>query len=206
MSFNRIAGSFRDPSGYLFTQDRCLYRFVAPTYARHFDLFLSSGLYDAATSRGLLIPHEEVTSASVPTIKGAYKVLRPERVEFISADQGMNRDPGLLDIYARVKDPEQIDAVLGEIDATVARYRDRPPDARRLADLKSRLKYDFLMTLDTPDRVASSLARVIGVTGGIGAVDRLYSTYERITPEDIQTAARKYLDPDQRTIAVLRGK
>jgi len=132
-------------------------------------------------------------------------VLDEQLVEFISADVGMNRDPGLMDIYTRIKDPAKIDYVLSEIDAVVDRYRQSPPDAQRLADLKSRLRYSFLMNLDTPDRVASSLARIVAITGGIEAVDELYETYATITPADVQEAAEYYLVPTRRTVGTLKG-
>ncbi len=133
-------------------------------------------------------------------------VLEQQVVEFVAAGLEMNRDPGLLDIYTRIKDPDKVDAVLKEIDAVIARYREELPDAQRLADLKSRLKYDFLMNLDTPDRVASAMARPIAVTGGITAVDELYATYDTVTPEDIRAAAREYFVTARRTIATLRGR
>ncbi len=132
-------------------------------------------------------------------------VLDEQVVEFIEAEVNMNRDPGLLDIITRVKDPTKVDYVLGEIDATVARYRDTEPDAQRLADLKSRLKYDFLMGLDTPMNVARALVRIIAVTGGIEAVDMLYEAYGKVTGADVQAAAQRYLVNNRRTVAVLRG-
>jgi zinc protease len=132
-------------------------------------------------------------------------VLDEQVVEFLGAEVNMNRDPGLLDIYTRVKEPDRVDYVLEEIDRTIARYQQAPPDGKRLEDLKSRLKYSFLMGLDTPDRVANSLARIIAVTGGIEAVDELYGTYEAITPQEMQSAAARYLVGNHRTIAVLRG-
>jgi len=132
-------------------------------------------------------------------------VLEEQLVEFIRADVGMNRDPGLMDIYTRIKDPSKIDYVLAEIDKTTERYRQSPPDAQRLADLKSRLRYGFLMNLDTPDRVASSLARIVAITGGLDAVDELYGTYSTITPEDVRGAATHYLVPAHRTVGTLKG-
>src|SRR5690606_27139657 len=78
-------------------------------------------------------------------------VLDEQVVEFLAADAGMNRDPSLLDIYARIKDPAKVDYVLDVIDETVARYRESSPEPARLEALKSRLKYGFLMSLTTPD-------------------------------------------------------
>lgn len=133
-------------------------------------------------------------------------VLNEQVVEFLAADVNLNRDPGLFDIYTRIKDPSKVDYVLSEIDRTVASYRDAEPDVDRLQDLKSRLKYEFLMDLDTPDHVAGSVGRYIAITGGLEAVDELYSAYATVTPAQIQEAAGRYLAPTRRTVAVLRGK
>lgn len=132
-------------------------------------------------------------------------VLEDQLVEFISASFDPNRDPGLLTILSRVKDPERVDDVIAEIDRVVAQLQQTPPDAKRLADLKSRLKYGFLMNLDTPANVMSNLVRLIAITGDITAVDDLYRTFDKVTPADIQQAAQTYLVRQQRTVAVLRG-
>ncbi len=132
-------------------------------------------------------------------------VIDEQVLEFIQADLNVNRDPGLIDVYARVKDPEKVDYVLAEIDRVIADAQAAPPDARRLEDLQARLKYGFLMNLDTPSHVARRLARLIAVTGGIDAADELYAAYGRVTPEDVQTAANEYFVPERRTVAVLRG-
>jgi ribosomal protein L11 methylase PrmA len=76
-------GSFRDPSGFVFTRDGELYRQVNQRHRQHYDAFLSTGLYDALVSRRLLIPHREV-DIEAPDPEHAYRVLRPDRVEFIS--------------------------------------------------------------------------------------------------------------------------
>ena len=132
-------------------------------------------------------------------------VIDEQVVEFIAADFNFNRDPGLIDIYARVKDPEKVDYVLAEIDRVVAEVKAAPPDAGRLADLQSRLKYSFLMNLDTPSHVARRLARLIAITGGIAVVDELYRAYDRVTPADVQAAAEEYFVAEKRTVAVLKG-
>jgi len=131
-------------------------------------------------------------------------VLDEQVVEFIANMDRVNRDPGLFHVYARVKDPARVDYVLGELEKVTDGYRRQPPDPGRLADLKSRIRYDFLMNLDTPDNVAGALHRIVAVTGGVRAVDTLYSTLGSITPEDVQAAAQAYLDRKRRTVGVLR--
>ena len=78
-----LPSSFRDPSGFLFSLDNRLYRQVNAGYKEDYDLLIGSGLYDALVESGLLIPHEE-TDTSLAVSDGAYRVLRPEAVPFIS--------------------------------------------------------------------------------------------------------------------------
>jgi hypothetical protein len=85
MSMNelRVAGSFRDPSGFVFRRDGEHFRQVNLTYKDEYDLLMTSGLYESLVSDGLLIPHHEaVAEALDPTL--AYKVLRPEPISTIS--------------------------------------------------------------------------------------------------------------------------
>ena len=80
---NAIPSSFRDPSGFLFTRDGCLYRQINRSYRDHYDRLMTSGLYDALQSAGLLIPHEEV-DVEPEESSGAFRVIRPEPIPFIS--------------------------------------------------------------------------------------------------------------------------
>ena len=132
-------------------------------------------------------------------------VLDEQVVEFVQGNLGLSRDPGLFDVITRIKDPSKVDYVVQEIDRTIAGYRENPPDAARLADEKSNMKYGFLMGLETPDAVAGGLARIIAATGGTEAVETMYRTLETVTPEDVQAAANAYLVRERRTLAVLRS-
>ena len=80
---SRVAGSFRDPSGFLFRKDGQLYRQVNAIYRSDYDLLLESGLYDALIERGLMIPHEEVDAALQQT-DDVYRVIQPEVMPFIA--------------------------------------------------------------------------------------------------------------------------
>jgi hypothetical protein len=75
--------SFRDPAGCIFTRDGILYRQINEQGRAEYDLLMSSGLYDTLAASGDLIGHHEV-DAGVAVAPGAYKVIRPERVPFIS--------------------------------------------------------------------------------------------------------------------------
>ncbi len=78
-----VAGSFRDPSGFVFRHNGFLYRQVNRCYASDYDLLMSSGLYQELVEADLLVSHEEC-AAPAPVPATAYKVIRPEPVWFIS--------------------------------------------------------------------------------------------------------------------------
>ncbi|MFM8426928.1 MAG: SAM-dependent methyltransferase, partial [Chloroflexota bacterium] len=80
---NRIQGSFRDPSGFLFYRDEILYRQINKKYSDEYNMLMSSGLYENLLKSRLLIPHEDV-NVQPEESKDAFKVIRPQKVEFIS--------------------------------------------------------------------------------------------------------------------------
>ena len=80
---NRIDSSFRDPDGYLFESNGELYRAVEQSYRHSYDWLISSGLYRKLVDWKLMVPFEEVDPAGFG-LDGLYKVLKPERILFIS--------------------------------------------------------------------------------------------------------------------------
>ncbi|HOJ04452.1 MAG TPA: pitrilysin family protein [Bacteroidota bacterium] len=133
-------------------------------------------------------------------------VLKRQLVQYISAGFDRNRDPGLWNVYAMVKKQGDVPLVLREIDKTVEHWQKTLVGKDELAKLKKRLRYQFLMNLDTPDKVAGRLARYVALTGGITAIDALYATIDAITPEDVRDAAQYWLVKNQRTVATLKGR
>ncbi len=83
MSGTRHPASFRDPSGFIFTSEGVLYRHLAPASRERYDGLMRSGLYEKLVDLGLLLPHDEEPDAARLS-EGAYKVLRPQRLPFVS--------------------------------------------------------------------------------------------------------------------------
>jgi hypothetical protein len=79
----KLPASFRDPSGFLFLHDGVLYRQVNVAYQDDYDRLIGSGLYQRLVEAGLLIPHTEA-SLEWAQSDDAYKVIRPQVVEFVS--------------------------------------------------------------------------------------------------------------------------
>jgi zinc protease len=131
-------------------------------------------------------------------------VLKDQSIEFLTAYTNANRDPSVLDIYAGVKDPSRLGAVVDALDAAAENACQAPVDATRLENLKTRLRYGFLMQLETPDSVAETFARSIAIDGNLSGLETLYETYASLTPDDICQAAREVLTTNRRTVGLLK--
>ena len=83
MNSERDAGSFRDPSGFVFCHAGAIYRQVNAPFGDRFRSFLKSGLYEELVERRLLVAHEEV-DLRLPDAPAAHAVLLPEQIPFIS--------------------------------------------------------------------------------------------------------------------------
>jgi zinc protease len=140
-------------------------------------------------------------------ISDIYKklVLEEQKVQFVAGGASGSRDPGLFMIYSMVKDEKDIDYVRDEIQKTLDKFRNTPVDKKLLDDLKNRLKYSFLMNLNTPERVAAALPYYLTVDGRIEVIDEFYSQMDKITPEDIMEAANKYFIETNKSEVILKG-
>lgn len=83
MHHKNIPSSFRDPSGFVFSEGRLIYRQVNLIYKDNYELLINSGLYEKLVSSGLLIPHEEVNLQEARD-KYTYKIIKPQLIPFIS--------------------------------------------------------------------------------------------------------------------------
>ena len=79
---NKLAASFKDPSGFVFFYEGRILRQINPSYKDNFEMLMQSGLYQRLVDLGLLIGHRE-TDLSLG-VAGAYKVIEPDRIPFIS--------------------------------------------------------------------------------------------------------------------------
>jgi ribosomal protein L11 methylase PrmA len=83
VDWQAVEGSFRDPSGFVYTRDGILYRQINRSFREPFEAFLASGLYEELARDGLIVSHQNVGLEHSAT-EEAHAVIRPERVDFIS--------------------------------------------------------------------------------------------------------------------------
>ncbi len=132
--------------------------------------------------------------------------INEQKVQYLEPQFERNRDPFLWIVWAMVNDEKDLDYVKSQILSTAEFYKNNLVSKTELENLKKRLKYMYLMNLDTPAKVAGIMANEIAISTTVESVDKSFATIEKITPEDIQNAAKKYFTTEQRTIVTLKGK
>ncbi len=89
--------------------------------------------------------------------------------------------------------------------ATVAAFREKAVPKERLEAVKNNLRYSFSLRLDNSEAIAGTVARFVALRRTPETINRLYDMYARLTPEDVRSAAAKYLSENNRTIVTLAG-
>jgi hypothetical protein len=91
--------SFRDPSGFVFRMNGLVYRQVNQCYAADYDRLIQSGLYQALTRKGWLVPHE-ATGENLTGSDEWHETLLPQQIGRISYvrewSPGQLKDAALL--------------------------------------------------------------------------------------------------------------
>ncbi len=132
-------------------------------------------------------------------------VIQEQKCLALGAGFGDNRDPSLLVFNAIIKKDGDLPYVEEAILSEIERLKNEPVQEKKLADIKSNLKYSFARGMETTDGVAGSLAFYINLASDPATVNRLFALYERITPRDIQDMARKYFVKTNSTTVTLSG-
>ncbi len=114
-----------------------------------------------------------------------------------------HRDPYLFTITARARSNELLPKVEQAIVAALGELGETPVEPARLERIKSHLRYDFQLDMDSAGGVASYAAYAINLTGGVEALNTLYATYEKVTPADVQRVAKTYFQPQRQTVVTL---
>lgn len=130
-------------------------------------------------------------------------VIEKQWVDFIQGGAPSRRDPFLFTILTRIKNENLIDSVKNEIFNAIEELKTKPVSKERLEQIRSYLKYSFAMSLNNPNTVAYVVGNYFQLTGDPESVNELYQLYEKVTPQDIMNAVKKYFTKENRTIVTL---
>jgi zinc protease len=133
-------------------------------------------------------------------------VIREQKVDPLDADFSPHMDPGLFVVSARVKHAADVAYVREQILSTVKQFQTDLVPAPRLAAVLAHERYSFALGLNNSQAVAQTAAEFIALRRSPDTINKLFALYATLTPDDIRTAARKYLTDNERTIVTLTGK
>lgn len=132
-------------------------------------------------------------------------VVDEERLTRLSSwSNSFTIDPGLFTVSATLRPGESFDAqtgfepVLESIQAELARIATGDVSAERVAAVQSHIRYALLARLETPGRVAGTLAQFIAVGDDVSAMAEYLAALATLTPEDVAAAAATYLVSERR--------
>lgn len=133
-------------------------------------------------------------------------VVEEQKVESMGADAPGNVDPEFFQINARVKDAKDLATVEEQFKATAQTFADKPVEAAKLEALKQHQRYDFALQLDNSESIAATVASYVALRRTPETMNRYYDMYSRLTPADIQRAAKKYLIDKNLDVVTLTTK
>lgn len=133
-------------------------------------------------------------------------VLKEQKADLLEVEFDNKIDPELFTVYARVKNPQDVEYVRDEILKTFALFTRELVDQKKLDATRSHLRYGFALALDSSEAIASALAPFVALRRTPETINRLYALYDQITPEDIREMAARYFTEKNRTIVTLAAR
>lgn len=130
-------------------------------------------------------------------------VIEEQCVDLLWADNAGHVDPYLFVVTARVKDPGKVEHVRQEVTATLDSFAAVPVEQARLESVKSHLRYRFALGLDSTEAIAATLAHYVALRRTPETINRLYTAYEQVSPEDLLRVARWCFTREGRTVVTL---
>ena len=130
-------------------------------------------------------------------------VIEEQKVDTLRASPPDHVDPELFTVLSRVKNVADLDSVQRQIVATAQDFASKPVDALKLEALKEHLRYEFALGLDNSESIAETVAQYVALRRTPETANRYYEVYSKLTPEDIQKVAQKYLIDRNRTTVTL---
>jgi len=114
----------------------------------------------------------------------------------------LSRDPRLFYFSADPLPGKEVAEVERALDQEIERLQKEPVGGQELEKAKNQLEASFIFGQDSIFNQAMLLARH-EITLNWKAVDDYLPSIRKVTPEDIQRVAKKYLIPDNRSVGIL---
>ncbi|MEW6600568.1 MAG: pitrilysin family protein, partial [Nitrospirota bacterium] len=134
-----------------------------------------------------------------------YRSLVDEKRIALSAGAGysnFNKYPFLFYLEGTPLPGKNIEEIENALYDEVGKIKDEPPSEREVQKVKNQIEADFIMQQDSVYSQAMLLAE-FEMLGDWRLKDRYLEGLRKVTPDDVQRVASKYLVDDQRTVGIL---
>jgi hypothetical protein len=84
LTMQKNKGSFRDPAGFIFTENKRVFRAINVCYKAEFEHFIGSGLSAALVREGLIVGFKDAPKTTLADDASVYKIIEPDFIPFIS--------------------------------------------------------------------------------------------------------------------------
>lgn len=130
-------------------------------------------------------------------------VLDKQWVDILWASNADHIDPYLFTVMARVKDASRTADVRARILETINEFSAAEVDPARLQGAQRRLRYQYALSMNSCEGIASSLAHAVSLTRGIETINRRQALIESLAPPHLISAARAHLNETGLTVVTL---
>jgi zinc protease len=130
-------------------------------------------------------------------------VIDEQKVDALQAGPPDHVDPELFSVFARLKNLADLESVQRQVTATAQDFAAKPVDAKKLDALKEHVRYEFALGLDNSEAIAETAAQFVALRRTPETANRYYEMYSKLTLQDIQRVAQKYLVDRNRTTVTL---
>ena len=132
------------------------------------------------------------------------RLVRKERLALsVSTRQPLlSRDPDLFQIYVEILPGKKVAEVRKIVDAELTRLQTEPVPAYELQKVKNQLQADFVFSQDSLFAQAMWLGR-FEIALDWNRLDDYIPAIRKVSPQDIQRVAKRYLIARNRTIGIL---
>ncbi|HVP79976.1 MAG TPA: pitrilysin family protein [Thermodesulfobacteriota bacterium] len=121
----------------------------------------------------------------------------------VDADHSLtSRDPSLFTLSAELLPGKEVAEVEKAFDQEVEQLKKDPVEKQELEKAKNQLEASFIFAQDSLFYQAMLLARY-EIALSWKTIDDYLPSVRKVSPEDIQRVAKKYLTPDNRTVGIL---
>jgi predicted Zn-dependent peptidase len=118
----------------------------------------------------------------------------------IGAFNNSQEDYGMYILYGLPQAPSTSENILTEIDAEIVKLQTELIPAKELQKLQNKYENQYVNSNASIEGVADNLATYYLLYKDVNLINTEIEMYRTITPEEIRTVAKKYLNPNQRLV------